>query len=167
MADLMSLQGRRIAGVRRVFYVAPDATIDPTDGYLEFTFDDGGVASFDVHLEESLVLLEEAWTDPFAPPLSPENEQFVAKYGKHELFDVTSEAREKGLFGEIIDVSLTFEFPDTPTAARLTTERAVLDVEVGADILIVHFGQGELLYPSSVKERLVIPDWYSRHVAAH
>jgi hypothetical protein len=60
-----------------------EITSNPADGAVEIVFADGGVLFCDTGPDgDSLRLEDFAWTDPFAGPLSPENEEFVRTSGK-------------------------------------------------------------------------------------
>ena len=84
--DLSALEhvvGKRLVGASRIVYEHDGAT-DVSCGDLEIAFSEGEVVLLGVAGDgERLRVQEGAWRDPFAPPLSPENEAFVQRSGKH------------------------------------------------------------------------------------
>jgi hypothetical protein len=95
----------RISRLR--YEVGGEVTSDPGDGAVEVVFAAGGVLFCDTGADgDSLKLQDFAWTDPFAPPLSPENEEYVRTSGKWVRHDVSAEEPFTHLVGgKLFDVA--------------------------------------------------------------
>lgn len=79
--------GKQLIGASRIVY-EHDGAVETSRGDLELVFSGGDVVLFEVGGDgERLRIQEEAWQDPFAPPLSAENEEFVRKSGKYVRLD--------------------------------------------------------------------------------
>lgn len=79
--------GKRLVGASRIVYQY-EGVADATCGDLELSFFDGDVVLLGVADDgEQLKVRQGAWLDPFAAPLSPENEEYVQKCGRHVRLD--------------------------------------------------------------------------------
>ena len=100
--------GDAVARISRLRYeVGGKVTSDPVDGAVEIVFTAGGVLFCDTGADgDSLTLQDFAWTDPFAGPLSPENEDYVRTSGKWVRHDVSAEPPFAELIGrKLFDVA--------------------------------------------------------------
>jgi hypothetical protein len=94
----------------------------------------GGTLRFRVAGDgERLEVSDEPWSDPFAPPLSSENEEFVKRHGVWRLVDVSSERGYRGWIGKrLAKVALA------ATKATLTSDAGdAMTVAVEFDELLV------------------------------
>jgi hypothetical protein len=99
LAVLAEFVGAAIATIERQFYVY-GGDINRQKGPVEFTFRNGRTLRLDVGGDgESLKILTRPWIDPFPPPLSAENAEFVASSGKWTRFDVSATQPYVGLIG--------------------------------------------------------------------
>jgi hypothetical protein len=90
-------------GVRRIWYVLGGEILS-TAGPLELRFADESAVVLNAGPDgEALAMDTSRWVDPFAPPLSPENEQFVASSGKWTSFDVSDEEPYARVVGGTVD----------------------------------------------------------------
>jgi hypothetical protein len=89
---LERMVGKRLDGASRIVF-KHDGSADVSRGALELVFSGDDVLLFQAAGDgEHLRVLSEAWRDPFAPPLSPENEAFVQQSGKHVRLDARTVA---------------------------------------------------------------------------
>jgi hypothetical protein len=97
--------GLRLLGVRRAFYEFAGIP-DRSEGLIELSFSNGKTVWFDVGPDgETLALYEGRWVDPFAPPLSSENEEYIHRHGKYSVYDVGGESEYRDLISkEILSV---------------------------------------------------------------
>ncbi len=73
---------------------------DPVDGALELTFASGAVLFCDSGPDgDTVTLAAEAWTDPFAEPLSPANAEYVHTHGRWVRHDVSADEPFADLIG--------------------------------------------------------------------
>lgn len=110
MTDLQFTKyyGDAVARISRLRYeVGGEVTSDPADGAVEMVFTAGGTLFCDTGADgDSLTVQDFAWTDPFAGPLSPENEEFVRTSGKWVRHDVSTEPPFVDLIGrKLFDVA--------------------------------------------------------------
>jgi hypothetical protein len=124
------LAGRTIVGIRRIFYVYAG---EVNDGY-------GAVVVFEVGpAAQELGASEAPFDDPFAPPLSRENAEFVRTHGKWTAFDVAAVEPYARLVGGRVAEARTIEQgaidgrPGFVQGAVIATERLLLRVEILAD----------------------------------
>jgi hypothetical protein len=135
---LDNLVGRSVGKIRRVYYVHGDE-IDRHAGALELTLDDGTVLLFDSASDgEALRVHSGSWDDPFKPPLSAEDQEYIRQHGRYSLFDVGDEPRYLPLVG----ATITHVLPMTASnqkivGVRLATSHGDLPLLVGADELLV------------------------------
>ncbi|GAA0978215.1 hypothetical protein GCM10009555_040790 [Acrocarpospora macrocephala] len=91
--------GKRLIQVRRAFYEF-EGTVERDEGLIELSFSDGVSVRFDVGADgESLATREGPWVDPFAPPHSIENEEYIRTHGKYSAFDVSVEDPYREMIG--------------------------------------------------------------------
>ncbi len=103
---LAAMVGATIARIERIHYVYQGETNTDT-GDLQLTMHDGRVYWLrGAGNGETLQVRQARWEDPFAPPLSPENAEFVRLSGKHTLFHVSEQERLKPLIGQVIHAAL-------------------------------------------------------------
>ncbi|MCB9538063.1 MAG: hypothetical protein H6704_17555 [Myxococcales bacterium] len=115
LALLRSMPGRRVRGVWRILYdttgalTLPDPPGDAAfselgtdDGDLELLLDDRLVRFTHAPNCSALCVTDTPWHDDFAPPLSPENEAYVAECGKWTRYDAAAWPRYAELFGQPI-----------------------------------------------------------------
>jgi len=136
--SLPHLHGKVIVGVRRVWYCLRD-DVTSTVGPIELSFTDGSVVRLDVGPDgEALAIATSAWVDPFAPPLSTENELFVETSGKWSAFDVSGQAPYSKLVGAAIaEVKPHYTPNGKPVGATIHAGSAVVRANVDADELVV------------------------------
>jgi hypothetical protein len=102
-ASLQQFAGKSVTGVRRVWYVLR-GEIDRSVGPIELAFADGSVLLLDAGPDgEALAVSTARWVDPFAPPLSHENERFVETSGKWTAFNVSDVTPYSALVGAVVD----------------------------------------------------------------
>ncbi len=92
LSALEHVRGKRLIGASRIVFEI-DGTADVSCGDLELEFLGGDVLLFEGAGDgERLVVRREAWRDPFAPPLSEENQAYVQQCGKHVRVDAQAAA---------------------------------------------------------------------------
>ena len=102
-SSLFQLVGKSITGVRRIHYVLR-GEVNDSAGPIEIAFVDGSAVVLDAGPDgEALAVAPSLWVDPFAPPLSPENERYVGSSGKWTAFDVSSKSPYTALIGAEVD----------------------------------------------------------------
>ena len=109
--DLVRYRDDIAARISRLRYEpGADQDTDPVDGALELTFSSGAVLFCDTGPDgDTVTLAAEAWTDPFAEPLSPANAEYVHTYGKWVRHDVSAEDPFADLIGRpLFDVAPMF-----------------------------------------------------------
>ncbi|UGT59407.1 hypothetical protein [Nocardia asteroides] len=128
------LVGKVVTALRRIHYVFEGA-VDEQEGAIEFTLADGDVFLFDSGSDGSeLRVKRERWVDPFESPLSPENVEYVAEYGKYTAFDVSSSAPYARMIGAPIERAEEVLLPDGRVAGMvLTIGGSVVRFETLAD----------------------------------
>lgn len=131
------VRGRNVTTVRRVRYELA-GTLRSDNGPLEITFDDSAIVLQPASDGELLAIESQAWTDPFAAPLSTENEEYVRTHGKWTAFDISKESPYDRLIGTQVELILPISNPGGAIVGlEVTFELAVLRVEVEADELLV------------------------------
>jgi len=128
LVPLASLSGRVIERVRRILYVGPDGEIDNDEGPVELGFSDGSVCLLRGSNGWRILSESRQWSDPFAPPLSPENEQFVSSAGKWTAFDVSADAPWLSLVHAVVTLATQVEDPGKSTTVTIKTAAATLTV---------------------------------------
>jgi hypothetical protein len=105
--DLAKYVGATVARVSRLRYQVGDDVEAANDGSIEITFGSGAVLLCEAGADGETVRIEDKpWVDPFAGPLSPENEEYVATSGKWTKFDVSEESPFTDLVGrKVSDVA--------------------------------------------------------------
>lgn len=89
LSALDSVVGKQLVGAGRIVH-QHDGAADVT-GELELSFFEGGVVRLGIAGDGEQVRVHQgAWLDPFAPPLSPENEAFVRASGKDVRLDTVT-----------------------------------------------------------------------------
>lgn len=129
-----------VTRVRRIFYVFGDE-VDRDYGPVELTFSDGTAVVFDAGADgEALVVRSGPWCDPFAEPLSEENQEFVRDHGKWTAFDVSGEPMPALLVGNpITGHDETRTENGKPTGVTLHSVSVHLSIETVADELKAEF----------------------------
>ena len=130
------LSGRRVTGFRRVLFVRPDGVRDEHYGPLEVTTEGHVTALLDIGSDlASVRWVVGPWHDPLAEPLSPENQEFVAKNGRWVSFDVSAEPGFADIVGRTIlaveelrpGADWPAPAPDGVIGARLVTQPQIID----------------------------------------
>ncbi|QKT06382.1 hypothetical protein HUN08_03640 [Gordonia sp. X0973] len=133
--------GRRIVGLRRVFFVYRDH-VDETRGPIEFTLSDGAVVWMDTDSDwTTMWVYPGPWTDPFTAPLSAENAQWVADHGKWSDFPVGDDDPLAAVMGTRIDSvdalqdplagdRLVFHLSDGVTLTLVAREELVTEIAI-------------------------------------
>jgi len=115
--DLSSYVGDTVSRVSRLRYqVGDDVVSDENEGAVELTFGHGTTLYCDSGPDgETMRTQDTSWVDPFAGPLSPENEEYVRTSGKWARYDVSDERPFVGMVGRrLSDVA-----PMTGTTGKL------------------------------------------------
>ena len=126
----------RVERVRFVFG-GQGADRDNDGGELQLWFAAGIVVFRAAGDGEHLEVLDEPWSDPFAPPLSSENEEFVRTHGAWQLVDVSTEPGYRGWVGKQL-ASFTLE----ATKATLALGDDEVSIAVDVDELFVSSRRG-------------------------
>ena len=80
------------------------------------------------------------WDDPFAPPLSDENQAWIDVHGKWEAFDVSHEPGYSELVGKTLRRICLFRTElSTLCGARLHLDSKKLDIVCNGDEVFVYF----------------------------
>jgi hypothetical protein len=91
--DLSALEGvvgKRLVTANRIAYEF-DGAVDVSCGALELRFEGGEIVFLRCAADGERMMLEQvAWHDPFAAPLSPDNEAFVQNSGKYIRVDTAA-----------------------------------------------------------------------------
>lgn len=135
---LEQLVGRVVVGVRRVLYVLRGLNTS-TAGPIELTFAGGSAVVLDAGSDgEALAVSTRRWIDPFAPPLSPENQRYVETSGKWTAFDVSDQEPYAALVGATVDsVEPILTSRGKLIGASIRAGATVLRAKVEADELSV------------------------------
>ena len=130
--------GLAVTGVARILYVV-DGECSVGCGALELEFRGGSVLNLDVaHDGERLRVRSKRWVDPFAPPLSAENAEYVAASGKWTRVDVSAWDTYRTVLGEtLMDVYPVLAQSTTLAGVVLTFGAAAVRVEVEGDEVYV------------------------------
>src|SRR6266545_507381 len=100
--------GDAISRVCRLRYQVGDEVVPTLDGgAVELTFSSGATLYGESGPDgDSLRVKDTPWVDPFAGPLSPENEEYVRTSGKWVRHDVSGEPPFDDLIGrKVFDVA--------------------------------------------------------------
>jgi hypothetical protein len=90
--ELVKFVGETVTRVCRLRYQVGDRVTSRDDGSVELVFASGATLLCESGSDgDSLRVRDTAWVDPFAGPLSPENEEFVRTSGKWVRHDVSDE----------------------------------------------------------------------------
>jgi hypothetical protein len=133
------LTAHTVVRIRRLQYVFRGEVKVESGGPIELTLDNSEVVLLTVgHAGEAIDVRSEAWSDPFAPPLSKDNEDFVARSGKWTAFDVSDEVGFIAIVGTAARQVMEVRNPEgVVLGLELTFPKAVLRAEVAADALFV------------------------------
>jgi len=140
LQQLRSYVGRRITKIERLGYEFRGSQ-DIDNGDLQVWFN-GDVLRFGVCSDgESLRVEEQPWKDPFAAPLSEENERYVETHGRSVLVDVSAEPGFDALIGQPLQevLPLVNEFGKL-IGVSLHVGPTVVDVHVEFDDLHLTWG---------------------------
>ena len=140
-SDLSKGLGKRIRRVARILFVRKERP-QPNDGALELEMDDGSVLLLDGASDgESLRVRSEAWLDPFQPPLSDENAQYVEEHGKWSRVDVSGDAPYAPIIGtHLLAVTVLENEHGRVAGVCLSTEGPPIWFAVAGDESHVHWG---------------------------
>lgn len=135
---LATWSGRRLIGARRIRYVHPDGALS-ADGPLELSFDGSHTYLLDAGSDgETLRVLDGPWQDPFAPPLSAENIEFLEISGRWAAFDLTRQAPWEALLKSTIGAQSLKSGPESKLiGATLWAGPVVVDIQVDCDELVI------------------------------
>jgi hypothetical protein len=91
---------------------------------------------------ERIEIADTPWQDPFAPPLSPENAEFVRTHGALRLVDVSSLPGYRDWVGKrVAKATLLYSDRDVPMGVLLEADDGLaMKIVVDCDELDVHFG---------------------------
>jgi hypothetical protein len=103
------------------------------DGPIELTFADGSVLLCDTAADWTLQFFGSAWKDPMPGPLSPDERQYVERYGKWGGHDVSGVAPYSWLIGETVNqvVPQLNELLEL-SGLLIRTDNAALDLQLWA-----------------------------------
>lgn len=144
IATVLSARAGKVVRVERTFYDFK-GVIDETQGDIQIQFSDGCARFRSARGGEVLEVEESPWSDPFAEPLTDENELFVASHGKWRLIDVSGRAHYRDLIGESLsNVRILANRSGRPCGVKLAFGAAVMNVFVDGDEVCVSWGESEL-----------------------
>ena len=99
---LRPVLGKRIRGIFRVWYDF-QGELDKSDGPIELDFSDDSVLVITGQSDgESLKVSNARWRDPFEPPISRENEDYISQYGRWRRVSVSDEEPYKEFVGRSV-----------------------------------------------------------------
>jgi Protein of unknown function (DUF3037) len=132
LATAPTLVGRKIERVRRLYYTYQGDT-NKLDGPIELTFEDGSVLLCDTAADWTLQFFGAAWKDPFGADLTPDERQYLERYGKWGAHDVTGQPPYSWLRDETVSQVI----PQLNELLELSgllirTDNAVLDLQLWA-----------------------------------
>jgi hypothetical protein len=132
------LLGRVVAQIRRVRYEVAGA-VRSENGPLEISFTYGNPTVLEPASDgEQLIIRVGSWVDPFAAPLSEENDVFVRTHGKWTAVDVSDGRSFREIVGSEAQLVTPVVNPEGAIVGlEATFPRAVLRAEVQADELVV------------------------------
>lgn len=136
--DVGKFVGGTVSQVRRLRYeVGGEVVSEPNEGSVELVFEDNSVLFCESAPDgETVAVHDTAWVDPFAGPLSPENEEFVRTSGKWARYDMSEETPFADLIGrKVVDVAWI---------AGATGKRYGLVLNVSGHLLAVYANADEL-----------------------
>jgi hypothetical protein len=150
--EVSSFIGRRLLCIRRVFFTLGDQ-IERDAGPIELTFAPSGVLLLAVGSDgETLEIREDPWADPFEPPISKENQDWIAEHGKWAAFDVSAEPGYRGLIGTTLNSIKVLRAPGgNPCGLRLAFDSQVLDFVGSGDEALVFLTQQDDLMLAAMK----------------
>lgn len=101
---IKTLEGRTVSTLSVLVYEHHER-FSWEDTPLQISFGAGQVLLLDgMSNGESLRASLTAWQDPFAGPLTPENQEFVNQYGKWKLHDVSMTEPYRSLVGQTLKI---------------------------------------------------------------
>ena len=133
-----------VTKIERLRYVT-SLQADGSDGELSLWFDEG-VLRFDSDSDGERLRVEcGPWQDPFDEPLDEGNREYVAKYGKWKIFDVSQEAPYINVIGSSLDDVLPIlnQIGKLIGVSLLLGEQ-VLNIFADCDELYTTWGKGNL-----------------------
>lgn len=111
-------------------YVFQEQVQPDLGGPLELVFDEGGALLLVAPDGERLVLTPSEWIDPFAPPLSADNREYVNQHGRWVAFDVSTEPGFRTIVGtSALRATEVHNRAERLVGTELTYPNAVLRVE--------------------------------------
>jgi len=136
--DIATYVGDTVSRVSRLRYqVGDDIVSGANEGAVEITFGNGGTLFCESGPDGDTIRTQDTpWVDPFAGPLSPENEEYVRTSGKWTRYDVSGEKPFADLIGRrVADIA-----PVTGT----TGKRYGLVLNVSGYLLALYANADEL-----------------------
>lgn len=128
--------GGKLSRIRRIFFVLRES-IDSSEGPIELTFTDSQSYLFECGSDgEELVVSQKRWSDPFADPVSKENEHYLLRHGKWEAFDLSATPWS---YHRFIGQTLTQIVRHSESRITLIFERSSMEIEAKTDELHVLF----------------------------
>lgn len=126
------LVGRKIERIRRLFYTFQGET-NQLDGPIELTFEDGSALLCDTAADWTLQFFGAAWKDPFEAELTPDERQYVDRYGRWGAHDVTAQPPYSWLQNETVcqvipQLNELLEL----SGLLIRTDNAILDLQLWA-----------------------------------
>ena len=133
-----TFRGRPVSRVRRILYEHAGSFLS-NKGPIELTLIDHGSFLLQPASDgETLAVLEGAWADPFSPPLSPENAEFLRTHGKWTAVDVSTIDPYASLVGAKAELMLpVLNSAGTVVGMEAVFGRTTLRVDVRGDELVV------------------------------
>lgn len=93
----------KIINIFIILYVSPEGYIDCDDAELEIFCENNRLLRLSTASDgERVALHRKPWIDPFMPPISKENQDYIQEYGKWVLFDIDDFPEFSVMIGEKI-----------------------------------------------------------------
>jgi hypothetical protein len=133
-----TFRDRPVSRIRRILYENA-GSFHSDKGPIELTLMDHGSLLLQPASDgETLAIREGAWADPFSPPLSPENAEFVRTHGKWTAVDVSTKDPFRSLVGAKAELVRPVLNPAGGMVGMAAVfGRATLRVDVHGDELVV------------------------------
>jgi hypothetical protein len=135
---LASYVGDTVSRVSRLRYRVGDQVVSAAnEGSVELTFSSGATLFCESGPDgETLRTQDTPWVDPFAGPMSPENEEYVRTSGKWSRYDVSAEQPFADLLGR--------QVTDIATVTGTSGKRYGLVLNVSGHLLALYVNADEL-----------------------
>lgn len=129
--------GTAVSSIRRVFYDS-GGSVNREEGPIEINFEDGRTLLFEGGGDgQTLVVGDRQWVDPFAPPLSAENLQWVEEVGKWTAYEVDPSDPACRFIGSSIDAFYPIESFGVIAGVVLESKCGELRILVESDEITV------------------------------